>query len=256
MLLSFVISLLTVWRREGIYLLLFGAILLLLTYANNKLKNKRIILILFFLVEIALYLPATTAGAEEKGTTYRAYLVHMLGERSLDRNKIEKELEVADQYMDLSIIDRYNTDLGIDGFADCMYDWASWNDGSYYAIRNNPTISENEFSNAVIRIIIKEPVVFMKSRLRAFAAAARGTGSKNLFIPLMVVIILTVYAIIKRDWILAILCMGVLVQTVITTLAMPASYFKYFYEMYLFAYYFMVIVLTGECLNKYRGSLV
>ena len=67
----------------------------------------------------------------------------------------------------------------------------------------------------------------------------------------MVVIILTVYAIIKRDWILAILCMGVLVQTVITTLAMPASYFKYFYEMYLFAYYFMVIVLLDEYLNKY-----
>ena len=55
---------------------------------------------------------------------------------------------------------------------------------------------------------------------------------------------------------MAILCMGVLVQTVITTLAMPASYFKYFYEMYLFAYYFMVIVLLDEYLNKYRGNHV
>ena len=207
-------------------------------------------------MEIMIYVPATTAGVEEKGTTYRAYLVHMLGERSLDRNKIEKELKIADKYMDLSRIDRYNANWGIDGFSDCMYDWSSWGDGSYYAIRSNPTISEDKFSEAVVRIIIKEPVVFLKSRLRAFAAAARGTGSKNLFIPLMVVIILTVYAIIKRDWILAILCMGVLVQTVITTLAMPASYFKYFYEMYLFAYYFMVIVLLDEYLNKYRGNHV
>lgn len=253
---SFVISLLTVWRREGIYLVLVGAILLLLTYAGTKTTNKRIILIIFFLMEIMAYVPATTAGVEEKGTTYRAYLVHMLGERSLDRNKIEKELKIADKYMDLSRIDRYNADLGIDGFSDCMYDWSSWGDGSYYAIRSNPTISEDKFSEVVVRIIIKEPVVFLKSRLRAFAAAARGTGSKNLFIPLMVVIILTVYAIIKRDWILAILCMGVLVQTVITTLAMPASYFKYFYEMYLFAYYFMVSVLLDEYLNKYRGNHV
>lgn len=92
---SFVISLLTVWRREGIYLVLVGAILLLLTYAGTKTTNKRIILIIFFLMEIMAYVPATTAGVEEKGTTYRAYLVHMLGERSLDRNKIEKELKIA-----------------------------------------------------------------------------------------------------------------------------------------------------------------
>lgn len=157
---SFVISLLTVWRREGIYLVLVGAILLLLAYAGTKTTNKRIILIIFFLMEIMAYVPATTAGVEEKGTTYRAYLVHMLGERSLDRNKIEKELKIADKYMDLSRIDRYNADLGIDGFSDCMYDWSSWGDGSYYAIRSNPTISEDKFSEAVVRIIIKEPVVF------------------------------------------------------------------------------------------------
>lgn len=252
---SFVISLLTVWRREGIYLVLVGAILLLLTYAGTKTINKRIILIIFFLMEIMVYVPATTAGVEEKGTTYRAYLVHMLGERSLDRNKIEKELGIADKYMDLSRIDRYNADLGIDGFSDCMYDWSSWGDGSYYAIRSNPTISEDEFSEAVIRIVIKEPVVFLKSRLRAFAAA-RGSGAKNLFVPLMIVIILTVYSIVKRDRILDILCLGVLAQTMITALAMPASYFKYFYEMYLFAYYFMVIVLLDEYLNKYRGNHV
>lgn len=77
-----------------------------------------------------------------------------------------------------------------------------------------------------------------------------------IFSLVMIVIILTVYSIVKRDRILVILCLGVLAQTMITALAMPASYFKYFYEMYLFAYYFMVIVLTGECLNKYRGSLV
>lgn len=41
------------------------------------------------------------------------------------------------------------------------------------------------------------------------------------------------------------LCLGVLAHTGITILTMPASYFKYFYEMYLFAYVFITIILIG-----------
>lgn len=234
-LMSCVISILTVLRREGLYLFVLGAAIMVLVYAKDNQvickKNVIRVLIIFCICEAVIYYPAAKNGFGEKYTTYRAYLVHILGERSLDRSIISEELKIADQYMNIEIIDKYNNDQGIWGFSDCMYDWQGWSDGYYYAIRDEEAVSCDEFADAVFDIIKKEPVVFLKSRARAFAAAARSENSYNLFLPLLITLFLTVYSLKQRDKTLVVLCLGVLVHTGITILTMPASYFKYFYEV-------------------------
>lgn len=252
--LSMISAVLTVLRREGMYLFVFGAVMMVLAYAKDKgiIKRKLIykVLIPFVLIEILFYIPALKNGFGEKSTTYRAYFVHMLGEKSFDRALAAEELRTADQFMNIEIIDKYNRDLGIEGFADCMYDWPGWRDGSYYSFRPHSAVSSDEFAKSVVEIIKKEPVVFAKSRIRAFCAAAYRANSYNLFLPLFMLIIIMGYSILKKDKQLEVISSGVLIHTGITALTMPASYFKYFYQMMLFSYFFIVVILIDLHLNS------
>lgn len=62
--------------------------------------------------------------------------------------------------------------------------------------------------------------------------------------------VITGFNAVKRDKQLGILSLGGLVHTAITALTMPASYHKYFYEMVLFAYFFIIIILIDFHLNS------
>lgn len=245
---SVIAAILTVWRREGMYLFLFGAVEMILVYARNREKkvtsrNAVCVLLIFAVTQALFYLPAAKNGFGETGTTYGAFIVHMLGEESFDRDKVAGELEIVDKYMDIEIIDKYNSDLGIRAFEDCMYSWEDWNGGDYYAMRKDPGVTQDEFISAVNAIILKEPLVFLLSRFRAFRAAS-GLFSKNLFIPLAFLLVIFIYSIMRRNLMLFLLSGGVAGHTAITALTMPASYFKYFNVMILFSYVFIVVVIT------------
>lgn len=248
LLMSSIGALLTVWRREGIYLLIFGIILLVFTYGREKgvLHKDGIvkIIIVYLIFQVVLFLPTISKnGVNERGATYSAYLTHMLGESSLDRDKIQEELEIANQYLDIDILDKYNQDLGVKRYEDCCYLWPDWLDGQYYAFKKGTSLNDDKFAEAVISIILKQPVTFAKSRVRATYAAFFQHGGYNLFLPLMLLLVVIIYSLLKKDKVLFILSFGVLVHIGITALTMPASYYKYFYQMFLFAYFFIGIVL-------------
>lgn len=99
------------------------------------------------------------------------------------------------------------------------------------------------FNKAVIEIVKKQPLVFLKSRMEAFIRAGCSYDYYNLILPFMILIILIIYVRIKHNWLYLLICPGVFGHTCITTLTMPAFYFKYFFEMYVFAYIFGVITL-------------
>lgn len=253
---SMVVSLLTVLRREGLYLFILGAFLIVVTYVissseNNK-KNIIKAIIIFFFCEGILYYPAIKNGFGESSITYRSYIVHMLGEQSLNREKIANELEIINQYMDIDKIDKYNQDLGISAYDDAMYSWPWWKDGNYYVIKDEKKEFTGEFRNVVFKIIEKEPLTFVRSRVKSFFAAARGKEGYNLFLPLLLLLMLAIYTAYKKNKVLFFLCLGILVHIGITTLTMPASYFKYFYEMYLFSYVFFIIMVIEERLKIVR----
>ena len=101
------------------------------------------------------------------------------------------------------------------------------------------------FKKEVIKIIKKEPLVFIKSRISAFKAAAMAKNSYNLYLPLIILLVIIAESMIDRDIILTMLGSGILCHTIFTIMLMPTSYFKYFYEMYVFAYVFGMIVIVN-----------
>ena len=258
---SLISALLTVWRREGFYLLVVGFIIIWIVYCKNKSSyNIKHVMILYYFCTALLLIPLLSVGAAEKSVTIRSYLVRMMYESSFNEEVVKDELDVIDKYMNVEKIKKYNEENGIEGFADCFYDWQGWKDGKYYVARNNYTdVNEEEFNKAVLSIIIKEPIVFLKSRIRSFlvvSCVGYGYGfGGNMMIPFLFLFVILVYSLLKKDKILLLLSLGVFSHTVITIGTMPASYYKYFLEMVMYAYAFFVII-NIDYLNKRQGDCI
>ncbi len=86
----------------------------------------------------------------------------------------------------------------------------------------------------------------MKSRINAFSYVAATENSYNLYVPLLVLMAMLIYSMIKKQKPLSILLVGILCHTILTAAFMPCSWFKYFYAIYLTAYVFGIIVLIDE----------
>jgi len=253
----FLISLLSVLRREGLYLILLGLILLLMAYGSISERRVTIIMIAIFLVaEIIVYLPVLKNGMDEKGTTTTAIIVHMLGEKSLNRDVVSKELEVLDKVFDIEIIDRYNTDMGIEAYDKNYYDEIGWNSNYYFIHREVVEATPEEIEDAYHNLILKQPIVFLKSRIRAFLAAGREESAYNLYLPSFILLAELLYSIIKKNKEMLLIFGCVLIHISITTLAMPASFFKYFFEMYLMSYTFIIIVILDNIKSRNLGTML
>ena len=211
-------------------------------------------MILYYFCTALLLIPLLSVGAAEKSVTIRSYLVRMMYESSFNEEVVKDELDVIDKYMNVEKIKKYNEENGIEGFADCFYDWQGWKDGEYYVARNNYTdVNEEEFNKAVLSIIIKEPIVFLKSRIRSFlvvSCVGYGYGfGGNLMIPFLFLLIIVAHSLQKKDTVLSLLSFGVFSHTIITIGTMPASYYKYFLQMVIYAYVFFVIIGIDHFVN-------
>ncbi len=240
----FLIALLSVLRREGIYLVLFGLILLLMAYGKSNKKKMIKLAVGFISAEVLISIPIMFNGMSEGRMAQDAVVVHMLGEQSLDRNKVRDELEVLGKVYDIEIIDRWNQDLGLASFDTNNFDLIDWYDNYYYIERDDLEVSEEEYRQAFYKLIIKQPIPYVKSRIRAFLAAGRQVDSYNLYLLLLLIIVELIYSIAtdKKEWM--IIFLGVLVHIGLTTVAMPASFFKYFFQMYLVAYTFLIVMIV------------
>ena len=249
------ISILTIWRREGIYLLVFGLIYVILAYwgdSKDKRKDLFRLVCIFCISEFIICIPeiayemTRTDSLSDGNIVYNAYLVHMLDMEQFDREKCAEELQIIDQYMSIEQIDKYNTDCDAEAYADSYWQWSNWKDGQYYVIRNENWSAEAQevIKEEVVKLVKKQPVVFLLSRIKAFVRAGNNWNTYNLFVPLAILITLMLIYLIRREWFGFLLALGVMGHTIITTVLMPVSYFKYFYEMYLFAWIFGAIELV------------
>ena len=252
----FLCAVLTCLRREGFYLILTGLILIIFLYGkiNNQFNLKRSFLIglTFLLFQSLVFAPIFSFNFfSEKGTSYNAFMVHMLGS-GLDREKSQKELQIIDKKLDISIIDKYNEEMGVLSYADCYYSWSSYKDGKYFAIKNDNSISNDDYYNAIKNVILQQPLVFIKSRINAFKSVDKCFDKDKIGLNQASVILLLIllYAAIKRNFVLFVLSVGVLLHTIITFMTMPASYIKYFYQLILFSLFFITILLN----KKYKNS--
>lgn len=268
---SFLLSILTYWRREGIYLLLFGSlfIITIYTYINKKMLFKSVIC--FYIIQAIIATPHiygeivnhTLEVSAEKKNTYLSYYMTMC-RYGLDKTMYEVEIESVNKVWNVDILDLANMECG-----DNLFAGIPWND--YDIDRDN--VSQEEYKlcfQSIQSIILNEPILFLKTRIQAWRyAAIKGIDlynidnssifnliiavCANLWIPILGIIGSLIYSMVKRKKLAFEIMAGVLVHTIITICFMPIAYFKYFYEMYLVGY-LVILFFVISFLNEYSEA--
>ncbi len=253
---SILLSVLTIWRREGIYFLISGGALLWITYGEIFQKSFKRMLILFLTIEMCICLPILVNEKTNKiadgNISFQAIIVHMLAEESFDRTKFVEEMEDIDKVLNIDIVDKYNIECKSEAYTECYWAATYYKDRQYYAVKNCTNDELEDFKKAVISIVIKDPIVFIKSRISAFNAVASKKTNYNLYLPVFLSILILIYGFLKKEINLVLMFMGILCHFAITVLLMPASYFKYFYAMYLCSYVFFAIIFIEYFNNQNR----
>lgn len=157
-------AVLTQWRSEGIYLLVLGPVLLYFTYmpALNA-KKKAAALAAMLLVQLAVYLPSAF-DKEENGHRALPFFEYLI--TSMERNGLDKEKNAAD----LAIVNRYISVDAIHELNERQGDY-NYNDNIiiYYGLVPGATDQDKvDFQNAVIRLMIHNPLVYIRSQIGAW----------------------------------------------------------------------------------------
>ncbi|MBO4902132.1 MAG: hypothetical protein J5518_05010 [Lachnospiraceae bacterium] len=263
--LLFVGAILTQWRTEGIYLLILLPVLLLLAYPCLRTKKSVFALILAGLViqyivsvpQNGLVAKEMDAAADDRMKPFYAYTITNMFRNGLDREANAEDLAIVDRYLSLDKIDAINDYYGDINYEDVLI---LYQDG-YVGVREEATVTDFfEYAAALKRIFLHNPDVFLKTRIGAFCYAALPyhierdggavsllislvkTVSYNLFLPLAVIFILCVYSLFRKRWFSFFLTGGVLAHWFIVFILAPASYFKYYFPVYITAYFYLLLL--------------
>lgn len=237
-------SILSIWRKEGIYLVILTPILLCVSYGIHSKKEICWICISFFAIILIIYFPEKIGKnkfTQESGHTYNAWFVNMCRE-GLDKSKYPDEMETIDKYLSLEAVDYINEQLGDENYAD---EYIAWKKG-YVGIRSSASRDDYEnYAKAVRRIVLKEPWIFIKTRIGLWKYMLPHYGCvknlmTNLNIPLLIIITAIGYSLVKKNWLLFLLSGMTLAHGSITLLFAPAAYTKYYFQLYLFGWLLLI----------------
>ena len=143
----------------------------------------------------------------------------------------------------------------------------------FVGVRENAGDAEfAAYSDALKRIFRNNPDVFAKTRWGAFCYAAlpyhitfSGTGLRdlvsfgvsvvksfayNLFIPVIFAAVLLVYSLIKKKWFSFFVTGGLMCHWFIVFVLAPASYFKYYFPVYILSYFYAAALLIWAFTRK------
>lgn len=258
------ISLLTWWRSEGIYFIVAGPVILLFAY-REKLSKRNVFSILAVLLafQAAVYLPKTAApeltmenyGKHQLTPFYNYALTGMLI-NGLDKDDNADDLASADEYMSIGSIDAlygaYGEHIYDEGYATYDMDYSGVNAEADEGILDR-------YEKAVQSLIIRNPFVFLKSQVKAFShisthyeALCLSALFGNLWILVIWLAALLVWSAIKKKWFMFFLTLCPVCHGCITTVFLPAAYFKYYYPEFLFGWLSFAFVLSGLAVNLYN----
>ncbi|MCR4924262.1 MAG: hypothetical protein K5931_09685 [Lachnospiraceae bacterium] len=268
--LIFIAALLTQWRTEGIYLVLISSILIIMVYGLYK--NRKKTLMALFLIVLCQYLVSVPqngfvakelgAAATDRMKPFYAYTVTNMFRNGLDREKNKEDIELIDKYLSIEKIDAINDYYKDINYEDVLILYA---DG-FIGVREEADVTEYfNFAAACKNLFINNPDVLLKTRWGAFLYAAlpfkisfTGFGIKellsfglsviktlsyNLFIPVTVIAIVFIASLIKRRWFNFFTSAGLLCHLFIVFILAPASYFKYYFPVYLMGYFYLMIFI-------------
>ncbi len=261
-------AVLTQWRTEGIYLAVIVPILMLFVYPALR-KRKAVItlviatVLLQYLVSVpqnGLVASEMGAAADDRMKPFYAYTITNMFRNGLDREKNAEDLAIVDKYLSIDQIDAINDYYGDINYEDVLI---LYQDG-FVGVREEAGIAEFfDYANALKRIFANNVGVFLKTRVGAFCYAALPyhieTGSGvvslgvslvksllyNLFIPLAIIAVLCVYTLVRRRWFSFFLTGGLLAHWFIVFILAPASYFKYYFPIYIMAYFYVLMLILA-----------
>lgn len=268
-------AILTHWRTEGIYILVLLPILMFFVYSNIRdIQSAIFILVIAFVFQALVYIPQNVYGVEDLSASatdrmkpFYAYTIVNMMRDGLDREKNSKELEIIDKYIAIDKIDAVNEHYGDINYEDTFILFEEFN-----GVREDATIADYfEFASAMQTIFKNNPLEFIKSRVGAFKYAALPyhisisggfsgilkslfsifkSVSYNIFIPFIVIIVICLFSLIKRRWFSFFMCGGILAHWFIVFILAPASYFKYYFPIYICGYMYLLLLLVQTIYNR------
>lgn len=263
-------AVLTQWRTEGIYLLVLVPILILIVYPKfRKTKSAVLMILAYVLLQYTISVPqniTSEAGlanaANDRMKPFYAYTITNMYRNGLDLTKNEADLAVVDAYIPLEAISDINEYYGDINYEDVFILYKE----EFSGVRKDATYTQYyDFTKAVKNIFINNPDVFARTRWGAFCYAAlpyhfapAGEGaarfvisavktvSYNLFIPVGFALLLLVYSLIKRKWFYFFAAAGLVAHWFIVLVLAPASYFKYYFPVYIMSYFYLITMIIGH----------
>ncbi|MBO4374975.1 MAG: hypothetical protein J5829_07690 [Lachnospiraceae bacterium] len=281
------IAILTQWRTEGIYLALFGPVLLFIAYPSLR-KDKKTVLgvcLLSLLVQYAVAVPQygliptrMNDKAENRMGPFYAYTVTNMVRNGLDPEKNAADLLQIDRYLNMETVKEINYVLGDINYEDTLILYYP----GYTGIREEATDEDyRAYVDACKRLFINNPDVLLKTRIGSFDYAAtvyeirweegglKGfalfivsiikTIAYNLYIPMLLLLLLFVYSLVKTaHWkkkettgpspclhaFTAVMTFGLFAHWFIVFVLAPASYFKYYFPVYFTVYFWYILMLA------------
>ncbi len=272
-------AVLTQWRTEGIYLIVLVPILMFVVYTNIRTRKTALIIILSscalqYLISIpqnGLFAREMGAAADDRMKPFYAYTITNMYRNGLDYASNQKDLDIVDRYLSLDAISAINDYYGDINYEDVLI---LYQDG-FIGVRPEATIADFfEYAAAMKRICMNNPDVFLKTRWGAFCYAAQpfritleGMGlrqllsfglsviktlSYNLFIPCMITVILFLVSLFKKRWFTFFVTGGLIAHWFIVFILAPASYFKYYFPVYMTAYFLVFLIILQTIYNHFH----
>ena len=284
---------LTQWRTEGIYLLVLIPILVLLCYENIHLTGKRtlrlkdkkvfvISLIIYLICQYVISIPQNGLMAKEIGAAaddrmkpFYAYTITNMYRNGLDLDRNSEDLAIVDKYISLESLDKISSYYGDINYEDVLILYQP----GFVGVREEAGVTEYyDFVLALKRIFKNNPKIFLRTRIGAFVYAALPfhitftgltpgalvsfavsvvkTVSYNLFIPLVTVLFLCLYSLARGRWFTFFTTGGLLAHWFIVFILAPASYFKYYFPVYIIAYLYLLLIIIAGLYNRRHSTKI
>jgi len=266
---AFMVAVLTWWRAEGIYFLVLGPVLYALAYRIPcQKKTMGGVVCVFIAAQVLVWLPKTTAPKltienyeKHQLTPFYNYALTGMLCSGLDREKNADDLAVIEEYMHIDFIDilydMYGEHIFDEGHATYHQDYSGVNKHATEELLNT-------YEKTVRHLILKNPLLFIQSQIRAFNHISFHYDSlclSSLFGNLWVVVLwlvgILVWSVIRRQWFLFFLTLCPVCHGCISTVFLPAAYFKYYYPEYLYAWLLVAIAVSSFAMsvrNKRKNS--
>ncbi len=274
-------AVLTQWRTEGIYLLVLVPILMFIAYPRlRNVKAAAVIIIAYAAVQFVISIPQNGMGDDLSGAAndrmkpFYAYTITNMFRNGLDTTANAADLEIVDRYISLDAIEKINEHYEDINYEDVLILYKE----EFLGVREDAGYTEYyEFTQAVKRIFVNNPGVFARTRIGAFCYAAMpyhinysGLGIKalaalavsvvkslsyNLFIPVLFCALMCLICLFGRKWFGFFVSGGLMAHWFIVFVLAPASYFKYYFPVYIMAYFFAIVLLIRYFTHDKRTFL-